>query len=291
VSTVRIIGRGSSLFTRVPLIFAHELAVPFELVPIYDMTDIDPAVYAGNPALKLPTLRRAGSLVFGAENICRALADLADARLRIVWPEQLREDVSRNAQELVWHGMAAQVQLVFGTLVGKLPADNIYFAKGRTGFEGGLRWLDENLAGALRALPSPRDLSLFEVTLFCLVEHLMFRGTLPVAPYPSLVRFTREFAARPSAQRTAYRFDTAERRGAAVRQLIDRVAPTRPERERKLTAANVRYYLIATTWHYYRFYFGLSLEESIECARMAIAQALEGLGVRGPNRPRTTRRR
>jgi AcrR family transcriptional regulator len=74
----------------------------------------------------------------------------------------------------------------------------------------------------------------------------------------------------------------AERRGAAIRQLIDRVAPTRPERERKLTAANIRYYLIATTWHYYRFYFGLSLEESIECAQMAIAQALRGLGMRAP---------
>ncbi|MBS0364381.1 MAG: glutathione S-transferase N-terminal domain-containing protein [Proteobacteria bacterium] len=203
-----MIGRSSSLFTRVPLIFAHELAVPFELVPIHDMTEVDPAIYAGNPALKLPTLRRAGSLVFGAQNICRALQELGGSRRRIVWPEELRDDLSRNAQEMVWHGMAAQVQLVFGTLVGKLPADNIYFQKGRAGFEGALRWLDENLAGMLHAMPAQRDLSLFEVTLFCLVEHLVFRDTLPVAPYRSLVRFTREFAARPSAQLTAYRYDT-----------------------------------------------------------------------------------
>jgi glutathione S-transferase len=205
--SVQIIGRSSSHFTRVALIFAHELGVPFELLPVYDMARVDPELYAGNPALKLPTLRRAGSSVFGAENICRALADLSDARARVVWPEQLRGDISRNAQELVWHGMAAQVQLIFGTMIGGLPADNIYFAKGRSGFEGALRWLDDNLAGALEALPSPRDLSLFEVTLFCLIEHLTFRGTLPVEPYPSLVRFAQGFAARPSAQRTAYRFD------------------------------------------------------------------------------------
>jgi hypothetical protein len=30
------------------------------------------------PALKLPTLRRGGSLVFGAQNICRAVAEMAD---------------------------------------------------------------------------------------------------------------------------------------------------------------------------------------------------------------------
>ena len=56
-------------------------------------------------------------------------------------------------------------------------------------------------------LPSPRDLSLFEVTLFCLLEHLVFRETLPLVPYPALLRFAAEFRERPSARRTTYRFD------------------------------------------------------------------------------------
>jgi glutathione S-transferase len=204
---VHLIGRSSSHFTRVPRMFAHELGVPYELVPVHDLTAVDASSFAGNPALKVPTLRRAGSQVFGAENICRALVDLAHADLRVVWPEALRADVSRNAQELVWHGMAAQVQLVLGTLVAKLPADNVYFVKARVGFEGALRWLDGSLSAALDALPVQRDLSLFEVTLFCLMEHLAFRPTLPTEPYPSLVRFTRAYAARESARCTAYRFD------------------------------------------------------------------------------------
>ncbi|NUP04599.1 MAG: hypothetical protein HOW73_00890 [Polyangiaceae bacterium] len=204
-NAVQIIGRSSSLYTRVPLVVAHELGVPYELAPVFDLTTADSAVYGNNPALKIPSLRRAGSVLFGAENVCRALEDLSESRRRIVWPEELRSDLSRNAQELVWHCMAAQVQLVFGTIIGKL--DNIYFTKARAGFEGGLRWLDEHCKLALEALPAERDISLFEVTLLCLIEHLEFRGTLPVDPYPSLVAFARTYATRPAAQQTAYRFD------------------------------------------------------------------------------------
>ncbi len=224
MSPVQIIGRSSSHFTRVTRMFAHELGVAYELVPIYNMREVEPEIYAGNPALKLPSLRRAGSLLFGTENICRALAELATqppesppepppelptgaAPLRIVWPEQLRGDPSRNAQELVWHAMAAQVQLVVGTMIAKLPADNLYFEKGRLGFEGALRWLDEHIDEALAALPQERDLSLFEVTLFCLMEHLTFRPSVPIDSYLSLSTFTSEFAARPSAAATAYRVD------------------------------------------------------------------------------------
>ena len=65
MNKVEIIGRQSSHFTRVTRMFAHELGVEVELVPIYDLTEADAAIYAGNPARKIPTLRRAGgALVF-----------------------------------------------------------------------------------------------------------------------------------------------------------------------------------------------------------------------------------
>lgn len=103
--------------------------------------------------------------------------------------------------------MAMQVQIVMGTIVHKLPADNLYFLKARSSLEGSLRGLDANLAGALDLLP-PRDFSLFEVSLRCLIDHLIFRGTLAIDPYPSLAGFLGKFAMRPSAQRTVFRFDT-----------------------------------------------------------------------------------
>jgi glutathione S-transferase len=206
MSSVNIIGRSSSHFTRVPLIFAHELEVPFDFTPIYDLTQLGAEIYSGNPALKLPILRVNESVLFGSQNMCRALADRARISRRIAWPEALHDDLSRNAQELVMHCMNAQVQLVFGLMVAKLPADSIYFKKARAGFEGALGWLDSNLRSALGKLP-PHDLSLFEVLLFCLIEHMRFRETLPLEPYPALVSFTDEFAQRRSAQQTPYRLD------------------------------------------------------------------------------------
>jgi glutathione S-transferase len=207
MSTLQIVGRSSSLFTRLPLIFAEELAVPYELVPIYDMASLGPEVYAGNPALKLPILRMQGSVLFGALNICRAIDERAERPTRIIWPEELRSTLSRNAQELVWHGMAAQVQIVMGTVVGKLPAENVYFAKARSGLEGALQWLDTHVTDVMSELP-PRGLSVFEASLFCLVDHLVFRKTLDVKSYPALVRFSEAFAERASAKQTVYRFDT-----------------------------------------------------------------------------------
>jgi glutathione S-transferase len=206
MNKLQIVGRSSSLFTRMPLIFAEELSVPYEIVPVFDMTVLQPEAWAGNPALKIPILRDGGAVVFGAQNICRTIAARAVTPKRIIWPEALHDNLSRNAQELVWHCMSMQVQIVMGTVVGKLPGDNVYFVKARASFEGSLRWLDSHLSAALAVLP-PRDTSLFEVSLHCLLEHMAFRGTLPVDPYPSLGNFAREFAKRPSSQRTVYRFD------------------------------------------------------------------------------------
>jgi AcrR family transcriptional regulator len=69
----------------------------------------------------------------------------------------------------------------------------------------------------------------------------------------------------------------AQERWKAVRKVIDAHAPRRSERERRIAAANIRYYLAATAWHYFRFYFGFSLEDSIACAETALRQALDGL--------------
>jgi AcrR family transcriptional regulator len=69
----------------------------------------------------------------------------------------------------------------------------------------------------------------------------------------------------------------ARDRWVAVRKIVDSHAPRRPERDRRIAAANIRYYLSATSWHYYRFYFGFSLEDTIACAETAIRQALDAL--------------
>jgi AcrR family transcriptional regulator len=69
----------------------------------------------------------------------------------------------------------------------------------------------------------------------------------------------------------------AKTRWVAIISAIDEAAPERDRGERKIAAANIRYFLAASTWHYYRFYFGFSLKETIACAEAAIGQALDSL--------------
>lgn len=206
IPTPCIVGRSSSHFTRLARVFAGELGVACEFVPVYDLSSLDADDYAGNPALKLPVLKLGEVAVFGTENICRALAERAPEPRRIVWPEDLHGVQARNAQELIWHAMQAQVQLGFGTQIAMLPADSIYFAKAASGMRNALAWLDERLPSVMDDLP-PRDISMLEASLFCLIGHIAFRATIALAPYARLTAFAEVFGRRRSALQTPYRFD------------------------------------------------------------------------------------
>jgi AcrR family transcriptional regulator len=72
----------------------------------------------------------------------------------------------------------------------------------------------------------------------------------------------------------------ARSRWKAVQDLVDALAPRGNERQRRIAAANIRYYLAATSWHYFRFYFGFSLADTIACAEAAIRQSLAALTAR-----------
>jgi glutathione S-transferase len=206
---VEIVGRRSSLFTRVALMFAETLRVPVKLRPVPDLASLDAIDYAGNPGLKIPVLRMASHTVFGTENICRALAATAvrTRSVNVVWTEDLPDALSCNGQELVWHCAAAQVQLVMGTVIAGLSAESAFFVKVRTSLEGSLAWLESNVEPIIASLPASRDASLFEISLFCLLEHLVFRPTVPLADYPKLAGFAAEFRTREAAGSSSYRFE------------------------------------------------------------------------------------
>jgi hypothetical protein len=72
---------------------------------------------------------------------------------------------------------------------------------------GSLEWIEQRIDSVLGRLPEECQLSLFEVTLFCLIEHIEFRPTVSLEPFPKLREFTRTFGARDSARRTPFRFD------------------------------------------------------------------------------------
>lgn len=204
-SDLVLFGRSSSSFTRIARIYAAELGVAYELRVVPDLMSLEAADYGGNPALRLPVLQTAEGTWFGALSICRALARRASSGRLLVWPEDLERSLTANAQELTLVAMSTEVSVVMAQLAGAGAGGNI--DKLRRSLEGTLTWLDQQIDSVLAALPSERQLSFLEVTAFCLITHLSFRGVLPIAPYPKLVAFSERFAERAAAQETPYCFD------------------------------------------------------------------------------------
>jgi glutathione S-transferase len=202
----KLIGRSSSHFTRVARIFAAELGVEYSFQVVPDLLSTNSADYAGNPALRLPILESTSGSWFGTLSICRELARHAPRRMQLIWPEDLQEPLLCNAQEFAVQAMTTEVALVMASLARE-NLDSAQHTKQHASLLNLLVWLDGHVDAALVALPVARDLSYFEVTLFCLLTHLQFRGVVPVSPYPALLRFSAQFGARDSARETAFRFD------------------------------------------------------------------------------------
>jgi glutathione S-transferase len=205
---IEIVGRQGSHYTRMARLLAHELGVDYTLTPIYDLLSEDPAVFAGNPALKLPALRQNGAVVWGSQNVCRALArSVLGGESRVFWAEDARSPLLMNAHEIVAHAMAAQVEVVFHEIVSQRPPDAAS-RKRRASLLNCLAWLETNLEAIRAELPAGR-IALFELKLFALLEHLPFRNPVDLSALPRLTGFVADFGLRPSAQATPYRFDPA----------------------------------------------------------------------------------
>jgi glutathione S-transferase len=205
-ANLTIVGRSSSTFTRVTRIFAAELAVPYELQVVRDLTSLELESYGGNPALKVPSLRTPQGNWFGTLNICRELARISERKRRIVWPEALEQPLLANMQELALHAMAAEVGLIMSNQQN-VTTESSHRLKLSKSLQNTLAWLDAHLEPALAALPPERDLSYLEACLFCLVTHLDFRKVASTAPYRALIGFCEGFGTRSACRETEFRFD------------------------------------------------------------------------------------
>ena len=206
-----LVGRSSSVFTRVARIFAIELGIDHAFRVVPDLLATEAERYGGNPALKLPTLLAPSGSWFGSLTICRELARLSrrtpitQGALHLVWPEDLLEPVLANAQELTLQAMTTEVALIMSKQGGH-DVTSVYQRKLTQSLHNTMDWLDEHVAD-LGAGGRPGSLSYLEVTLFCLVRHLEFREVLPVAGYRGLAEFGRAFSERSSAAATEYHYD------------------------------------------------------------------------------------
>lgn len=204
---LEIVGRQSSHYTRMVRILAEELALAYRFTPIFDLMSRDADVFAGNPALKLPILRRGDDCVYGSLNICRVLSHAAPDRPCLVWPDEANA-LLLNAHEILAHAMSAEVDVVLHEIVEKRPPDTTS-CKRRESLIGCLEWLDAHLQQIRDTLPAG-GINVFEIGLFCLISHLPFRNPLDLSAMPSLLAFEREFAVRESAGATPYLFDVPQ---------------------------------------------------------------------------------
>ncbi len=102
--------------------------------------------------------------------------------------------------------------------------------------------------------------------------------TLPASLYGKLEEQPEIVLAILHSELYQYVFGTTTRdRWSSIKELLNKTYPNCPERLRENTAANIRYYLSASTWYYYRYNFKFDLETTIQCAELAIEQALLGL--------------
>jgi glutathione S-transferase len=199
-----LIGRSSSHYTRTARLFALELGVPHAFRPVLDMMSQDPAVYGGNPALKVPVLVDADGPLVGTENICRALAHRSPLRPRVVLRGDVTDRLVMNAEEMALHVMSTEVVVVMAKLAGGAVPPKV-----QRSLENALAWLNDHVDRAIEALPADRALSFFEVGLFCTVTHLPWRQVMEVSAYDRLAAFCARFGQREGARQTEYRFDAA----------------------------------------------------------------------------------
>jgi glutathione S-transferase len=201
-----IVGRSSSHFTRTARIFAIELGIAHAFRPVLDITSLDSANYADNPALKVPSFIDEQGALFGTENICRELVRRSGRRSNVVMRGDVSERVVANAEELTLHVMSSEVSLIMAKVAGDV---RLAPPKVTRSVENCLQYLDENVEALVRALPEDRLLSFVEVSLFCVVTHLPFRQVMDVGSWSRLGEFCRRFEEREGARATEYRFDAA----------------------------------------------------------------------------------
>lgn len=202
MTTIELVGRSSSHFTRVARMFALELGVAHTFRPVLDLASVDRDVYAGNPALKIPILVDAHGPMFGTENISRELVRRSGRASGVVLRGQVSDRLVVNAEELTLHAMSTEVTLIMAKASGAAAPPKVARSMQST-----LDWLDEHVDAVVAALPAGRALSFVEVGLFCLVTHLPWRDVLDVAPWTHLGAFAARFGERASARATEYRFD------------------------------------------------------------------------------------
>ena len=95
------------------------------------------------------------------------------------------------------------------------------------------------------------------------------------------------FEAQPNLTRAALNTEVfsrlrdgpAAQRWQAIQVMVESRRPDLAREDCRMAAANIRFLLSASTWHYYRHQFGFSAEQVVRSVSMALTIQLQGLGL------------
>lgn len=136
---LKLIHTPRSHFARKVRLLCAALGIELELVDAVNAADADPARFAPNPLMKVPTLFDGDAVVFESDHIAMHLVRTRDPadRYRV-----LTADIDAlNARAVLNGVMSLEVELILGARSG-LDTAQPRFAKMRSAIAHGLGWLE-----------------------------------------------------------------------------------------------------------------------------------------------------
>lgn len=185
----RLVGTPRSHFSRKVRLLAAGLGLPLDLVDAGNVAECEPAAFAANPLMKVPTLiADDGQRVFDSDHIAAWLVRRHDPHDRF---GVLTDDVDLLNARAVMNGvMAAEVELILAARTGIDVDAHARFGKLRASMLAGLDWLEAHDD------VFPRDAAYATFHLLALLDHVVFYGLVPLV-HPRLAAVVAELAARP----------------------------------------------------------------------------------------------
>jgi glutathione S-transferase len=184
-----------SHFARKDRILLDLYQAPYEFIDIGNVTQTDPAVFGGNPLMRVPVLVDGKTRIFDSDNIAKYIVEKLDPADKFRVNTASFEEL--NIRALINSIMAEEVKLVLARRTGLPTEEYPFFDKCQLMMKNGLEWLEENSNSFHTGEPG-----YLEFHLTCLIQHLDYYELLPLN-YPKLKKMVDTVLTNPLVSRTS----------------------------------------------------------------------------------------
>jgi glutathione S-transferase len=193
---MKLIGTPRSHFTRKVRLLLDHWDAPYAFEDVGDVSQADPARFAGNPALSIPVLEDGAVWVIESDHIAQYLSAKLDPEDRLHVRRSDPDTLNRRA--VLNAIMSQEVKLVLGKRTGLQTEGAAYFDKARAAILHGLNWLEARADTFDAEAPGYA-----EFHFIAMWEHLALYDTV-VLTQPHLKALADQLAAQPLIAKSAY---------------------------------------------------------------------------------------